>query len=106
VRVVENAVVADGEPGRPLSELRQGETVRATIVSHQPWGFTAKLDAYERVGASLDTIRRRSEPGVQRLVRELPPVGATVDLVVGELREWHHEPWIWVDLTAPGPGGD
>ncbi|MFG2690891.1 hypothetical protein ACGFWG_32830 [Streptomyces sp. NPDC048405] len=43
---------------------------------------------------------------MQRLVRELPPVGATVDLVVGELREWHHEPWIWVDLTAPGPGGD
>ncbi|RZD78206.1 hypothetical protein [Streptomyces albidoflavus] len=91
------------EPGRPLGELRQGETVRATVTSHQPWGFTARLDAYEPVGASLDMIRRGAEPGVERLARRLPPVGATVDLVVGEVRDWHHEPWMWIDLTAPGP---
>ncbi|MFJ3746685.1 hypothetical protein ACIPV8_21800 [Streptomyces albidoflavus] len=54
------------------------------------------------MGASLDMIRRGAEPGVARLARVLPPVGATVDLVVGEVRDWHHEPWIWVDLTAPG----
>ncbi|MEU7373962.1 hypothetical protein [Streptomyces albidoflavus] len=90
------------EPVLPLSGLRQGESVRATVTSHQPWGFTAKLDAYEPVGASLDTIRRGTEPGVERLVRQLPPVGATVDLVVGEVRDWHQAPWIWIDLTAPG----
>ncbi|MFJ8826403.1 hypothetical protein ACIREE_32115 [Streptomyces sp. NPDC102467] len=63
----------------------------------------AELNGYEPVGASLDTIRRRSELGVKRLVQQLPPMGAIVDLVVGEVRDWDHEPWIWVDLTAPGP---
>ncbi|MEU6990815.1 hypothetical protein ABZ953_09205 [Streptomyces sp. NPDC046465] len=66
----------------------------------------AKLDEYEPVGASLDTIRRRSEPGVKRLVQELPLVGATVDLVVGNVRDWHQSPWIWIDLTAPSPTED
>ncbi|GHG54643.1 hypothetical protein [Streptomyces griseocarneus] len=88
------------EPKRPLSELRAGETVRATITSHQPWGITAKLDAYETVGASLDTIRRRGEPGVARLAQDLPPVGTTLELVIGEVRSWHHAPWVWVDLTS------
>ncbi|MFE7859089.1 hypothetical protein [Streptomyces sp. NPDC057403] len=94
------------EPTRPLSELRQGEKVQATITSHQPWGLTAKLDDYDPVGASLDTIRRGREPGVKRLVQDLPPVGATVVLVVGEVRDWGHKPWIWVDLTAPMPAED
>jgi hypothetical protein len=92
------------EPRRPLSELRQGTSVQATVTSHQPWGLTAKLNGYEPVGASLDVIRRRSEPGVQRLALELPPVGATVDLVIGEVRTWHRKPWTWVDLTAPDHG--
>ncbi|MFB7407004.1 hypothetical protein ACFCZ2_07430 [Streptomyces sp. NPDC056202] len=94
------------ESRRPLSELDEGETVEATITSHQPWGLTARLNRYEPVGASLDVIRRGSEPGVRRLAQELPPVGTTVDLVVGEVRAWHHEPWVWVDLTAPGHGED
>ncbi|MFV6026710.1 hypothetical protein [Streptomyces sp. NPDC056264] len=89
---------------RPLSELHEGETVEATITSHQPWGLTARLNRYEPVGASLDVIRRGGEAGVRRLAQELPPVGVTVDLVVGEVRAWHHEPWVWVDLTAPGHG--
>ncbi|MQS07055.1 hypothetical protein FNX48_007680 [Streptomyces sp. IF17] len=92
------------ESKRPLGELRRGETVRATITGHRPWGLTAELNDYEPVGASLDLIRRRSEPGVERLARELPPVGMNVELVVGEVRTWDHEPWIWVDLTAPGHG--
>ncbi|MFF2305535.1 hypothetical protein ACFVVP_23830 [Streptomyces sp. NPDC058128] len=94
------------ESRRPLSELHEGETVEATITSHQPWGLTARLNGYEPVGASLDVIRRGGEAGVRRLAQELPPVGATVDLVVGEVRAWHHEPWVWVDLTAPGHGED
>ncbi|MER7625203.1 hypothetical protein [Streptomyces sp. NPDC126503] len=92
------------EAKRSLGELHAGETVRATITGHQPWGLTAELPGYEPVGASLDVIRRGDEPGVRRLVRELPPVGATVDLVVGDVRAWHRAPWIWVDLTAPRPG--
>ncbi|MFC8951028.1 hypothetical protein ACFT8P_00070 [Streptomyces sp. NPDC057101] len=36
---------------RSLSELHEGETVQATITSHQPWGLTA-LKTYEPVGAS------------------------------------------------------
>ncbi|MET7506767.1 hypothetical protein [Streptomyces albidoflavus] len=32
----------------------------------------------------------------------LPPVGATVELVVGEVRDWYQAPWIWIGLTAPG----
>ncbi|MFD0035778.1 hypothetical protein ACFVJK_48035, partial [Streptomyces sp. NPDC127172] len=55
-------------------------------------------------GAALDVIRRGSEPGVKRLAQELPPVGVTIDLVIGKVRVWHHEPGIWVDLTAPSPG--
>ncbi|WP_078618596.1 hypothetical protein [Streptomyces sp. NRRL F-6676] len=94
------------ESRRPLSELRQGQTVQATITSHQPWGLIAELNGYEPVGASLDTIRRNSERGVKRLSQELPLVEATIDLVIGELPAWHREPWIWVDLTAPSPPED
>ncbi|MGW1551227.1 hypothetical protein [Streptomyces sp. NPDC002346] len=64
----------------------------------------AELNGYEPVGASLDVIRRGSESGVKRLTQELPPVGTTVDLVIGEVRAWDHKPWIWVDLTAPSHG--
>jgi hypothetical protein len=88
------------EPERALSELRTGERVQTTITSHHPWGFTAKIHGYEPVGASLDVIRRGREPGVRQLAQELPTVGSTVELVIGELRPWHHEPWTWVDLTS------
>ncbi|MDF6019921.1 hypothetical protein [Streptomyces sp. JH34] len=63
----------------------------------------AELNKYEPVGASLDAVRRRSEPGVKRLVQDLPPVGATVALVIGKVRDWDHRPWTWVDPTAPSP---
>ncbi|NEB92550.1 hypothetical protein [Streptomyces bauhiniae] len=94
------------ETERPLSKLRPGDAVQATITGHQPWGLMARLEEYEPVGASLDIIRRGSEPGVQHLVQELPPVGATVDLVIGRVRFYDHEPWMWVDLTAPPPAVD
>ncbi|MCG5213079.1 hypothetical protein [Streptosporangium sp. KLBMP 9127] len=89
------------EPQRPLSELHPGDRIQATITSHQPWGLTAKINGYEPVGASLDAIRRGSEPGVRRLTQDLPPVGITIELIVGEVRSWHYEPWVWVDLTSP-----
>lgn len=88
------------EPERPLSQLRPGERVRATTTSHQLWGFIAKIHGYEPVGTSLDVIRRGSEPGVRQLAQNVLAVGSTIELVVGELRTWHHAPWIWVDLTS------
>lgn len=89
------------EPDRPLSDLHPGNRVQATILSHQPWGILAKINGYEPVGASLDTIRRGSEPGVRALAQDLLTTGTTIELIIGEVRSWHRDPWIWVDLTAP-----
>jgi hypothetical protein len=69
---------ADG--GLPLNEVQQGATAKAMITSHEAWGLTARLNEYEPVGASLDTIRHRSEPGVKRLVRGLQPARWVWDL--------------------------
>ncbi|GAA2288359.1 hypothetical protein GCM10010145_68560 [Streptomyces ruber] len=66
----------------------------------------AELHGFEPVGASLDMIRRSSEPGVRRLAQELPPVGATVDLIIGRVRAWDRKPRVWVDLTAPSLAGN
>ncbi|GHH88313.1 hypothetical protein GCM10018793_67530 [Streptomyces sulfonofaciens] len=85
---------------RSLSDLHAGARVQATITSHQPWGITATVNGYEPVGASLDVIRRGREPGVSPLAQDLPAVGSTIELVVGEIRQWHKVPWIWVDLTT------
>lgn len=87
------------KPKRPLSELHPGDRVQVIIASHEPWGVMAELSEYEWVGASLDTIRRAGEPGVRRLADDLPPVGGAIELVVGQIRPWHREPWVWVDLT-------
>ncbi|MCA1221906.1 hypothetical protein [Streptomyces sp. 8L] len=88
------------EPRRPLRDIHAGDRVQATITSHQPWGLTAEINGYEPVGASLDVIRRGSELGVGRIADALPAVGSTVELIVAELRSWHHAPWVWVDLTS------
>lgn len=85
---------------RSLSDLHGGDRVSVTIVSHEPWGVIAQIHGYEQVGASLDVIRRGNEPGVRRLARDRPPVGSTVELVVGELRPRHDRPGTWVDLTC------
>jgi hypothetical protein len=89
---------------RPLRDLRIGDRVEGTIISYEPWGIIAKLRNVEAVGASLDMIRRRGEPGVQALAEHRPSIGTTVEFVIGELRPWHQEPWMWVDLaTLPDP---
>ncbi|WP_275002356.1 hypothetical protein [Promicromonospora iranensis] len=93
----------DDNQNRPLSELRRGENVYATVTGHHPWGLTAEIHGFQSVGASLDVIRRGREPGVRLLRKKLPPVGVTVELVIGAVRPWHHEPWVWVDLTAVPP---
>jgi len=89
------------EPGWPLTWLRAGVPVRATVTAHHPSGFLARLDDYRPVGASIDLVRRGGEPAVRRLAEHLPQVGTTIDLVVGEVHAWDEDPWIWVDLTAP-----
>jgi probable phosphoglycerate mutase len=92
------------DPGWPLTWLRAGVPVRATVTEHHPSGFLARLDDYRPVGASLDLVRRGDEPGVRRLARRPPQVGSTLDLVVAEVHAWEEDPWIWVDLTAPAEG--
>ncbi len=87
---------------RPVGDLVVGMEVTGTVLSHQPWGMGVALDDFEPVGASIDLISRRAEPGVQSLADDLPPVGTTVQFRVGELR-WHAgESRPWVRLTAAG----
>ena len=93
------------EPGWPLTWLRAGVPVRATVTEHHRSGFLARLDEYRPVGASIDLVRRGDEPAVRRLAEHLPRVGATIDLVVGEVHALDQEPWVWVDLTAPADDG-
>jgi len=93
------------EPGWPLTWLRSGVPVRATVTEHHGSGFLVRLDDYRPVGASIDLVRRAGEPAVRRLAEHLPEVGATIDLVVAEVHAWDVDPWIWVDLTAPGEAG-
>ena len=90
---------------RPLDELRAGEVVLATVTSHHPWGLSAALHEFEPVGASLDVIRRGSEPAIHQLAQSMPVVGAALELVIGRVKPWHHAPWVWVDLTADTPAG-
>ncbi|GAA2296555.1 hypothetical protein GCM10010234_43380 [Streptomyces hawaiiensis] len=98
--VFEGAVDPQGATGYTFSGTVKG----ACPLDRSGESFDNTVRVGHGVGASLDTMRRGSEPGVQRLAQELPPVGGTIDLVVGEVRTWHHEPWIWVDLTAPSQG--
>jgi hypothetical protein len=86
---------------RPLSDLHIGDHVQATVTGNHPWGFTAHIEGYEPVGASLDLILHASHSGLQELTENRPAIGTVLELVVGELRPWHHEPWVWVRLTYP-----
>jgi hypothetical protein len=74
--------------------------VTGTIRSHDAWGTCVALPDFEFVGASIDLIQLRNEPGVQHLADNLPSVGATLQFRVFEVRKHHYEPWIWIRLTA------
>lgn len=79
-------------------DLVMGTAVRATIISHQPWGVTAEVLGHETVGASVDARLIDSPAGAPRaLPEEYPPVGEQVDAVVKEIRRYH--PPVWIDLT-------
>lgn len=93
---------------RPLSELYEGARVRGRIRRHFPFGLGVELIDYERVGASLDVIRRQIEPAVvawmpqvERGELHLPPIGTVMDFMIGELRTHRMPPGVWVDLTLP-----
>lgn len=60
--------------------------MRASVLSHQPWGFVVSVRGWENAPASVDTIAVSRRPGSDAdLVREFP-VGAQIDAVVLQIR--------------------
>jgi hypothetical protein len=52
---------------RPVGGLVPGCRVTGAVASHQSWCMIINLGDYERVGASIDRIRRRHDSDVQDL---------------------------------------
>jgi hypothetical protein len=80
--------------------LLPGQRVRATVLSHHPWGFIARIAGHEQVGASVDmiaqfadTVRRRGE-----LEAMYPAVGAEMDAVVQRVDRWHPPAWVRLSI--------
>ncbi|WP_197698919.1 hypothetical protein [Micromonospora inositola] len=79
-------------------DLVVGTAVRATVMSHEPWGVMAEVLGHETVGASVDAGVIDSPSGAPRaLPEEYPPVGEQVDAVVQEISRYH--PPVWIRLT-------
>ncbi|MFI7079589.1 hypothetical protein ACIBO1_20025 [Micromonospora sp. NPDC049903] len=80
-------------------DLVSGIAVRATIVSHEPWGVMAEVLGHESVGASAAARFIDSSSGSSRaLTAEYPPVGEQVDAVVLEIERY--DPPAWIRLTT------
>lgn len=75
--------------------LLPGQRVRATVLSHHPWGFIARIAGHEQVGASVDMIAQfgQTTASDEELAALYPPVGAEVDAVVQVVRRWHPPAW-------------
>jgi hypothetical protein len=69
--------------------LLPGQRVRATVLAHHPWGFTARIAGHEDVGASVDMIEQfgTAAPG-DEVYALFPPVGTELDAVVQRVRRW------------------
>ncbi|QDY09464.1 hypothetical protein FJK98_21860 [Micromonospora sp. HM134] len=79
-------------------DLVVGTTVRATIISHERWGGSARVLGHETVSASVDAGAIDSLSGRPRaLPEEYPPVSEQVDAVVQEISRYH--PPVWIRLT-------
>ncbi|MFE9191050.1 hypothetical protein ACFYL6_15685 [Micromonospora sp. NPDC007208] len=82
-------------------DLVAGTAVRATIISHEPWGVMAEVLGHETVGASADAGVIDSPSGAPRaLPEEYPPVGVQVEAVVQEIRRYHPPAWIRLTMRA------
>jgi hypothetical protein len=82
-------------------DLVVGIAVRATIISHEPWGVMAEVLGHETVGASVDAGVIDSPSGSPRAMpEEYPPVGEQIDAVIQESRRYHPPAWIRLTLRA------
>jgi hypothetical protein len=80
------------------SGLVVGTSVRASVLSHEPWGVMVQILGHETVGASVDAGAIDSVLGLSRArPEEYPPVGDWIDAVVQQVRRYH--PPVWVRLT-------
>lgn len=79
--------------------IMPGQRVRATVLSHQPWGLAARIIGHEQVGASVDMIEQfgRTTAGREELRALFPAVGTEIDAVVQQVRR--SSPPAWVRLS-------
>jgi hypothetical protein len=70
-----------------------GQSVRAKVLSHQPWGLLVEIVGYEGLGlsASVDMIEHfsRSMSSHDDLLALFPPIGAEIEAVIEQVRRWH-----------------
>jgi hypothetical protein len=80
--------------------LLPGQRVRATVLSHHPWGFIARIAGHEQVGASVDMIAQfgRTTESHEELAAMYPPVGAEVDTVVQQVRRYYPPAWVRLSI--------
>ena len=80
--------------------IMAGQRVRATVLSHHPWGVIARIAGHEQVGASVDMIEQfgRTVSGDEELESLFPAVGTEIDAVVQQVRRW--SPPAWVRLSV------
>ncbi|MDT0305243.1 hypothetical protein [Streptomonospora wellingtoniae] len=67
--------------------LVPGQTVRAEVIDHQPWGMSARIIGHEDVNASIDAAAIDSPSGSPIALPEERPIrGAVVTAVVQQIR--------------------
>lgn len=73
--------------------LMPGQRVRATVLSHHPWGVIVEIDGHENAGlsASVDMIQQFSgtASSYEELLALFPPVGSRIDAVIDQILRWH-----------------
>lgn len=80
--------------------IMPGQRVRATVLSHHPWGLAARIIGHEQVGASVDMIAQfgRTTAGPEELRSLFPAVGTEIDAVVQEVRRWSPPAWVRLSI--------
>ncbi|MFF0312895.1 hypothetical protein ACFYSC_36195 [Streptosporangium sp. NPDC004379] len=81
--------------------LVPGQTVRARVIAHQPWGVSMVIPGHEDIGASIDAAVIDSPSGNPRaLPEEYPRVGTEVDAIVQQLRRYTSPAWARLSLRS------
>ncbi len=83
--------------------IMPGQRVRATVLSHHPWGLIAQMIGHEQVGASVDMIEQfgRTTAGDEELKSLFPAVGTEIDAVVEQVRRRSTPAWVRLSIR-PG----